>query len=77
MGGHQEENDQWPAVALKSRNVSVRLTMVTITLVPAFFLKNGGGLVKFMGKAVNFRQIIIHVINEGHSHIGNKVYVTY
>jgi len=30
MGGHQEENDQWPAVALKSGNMSVKLTVLAI-----------------------------------------------
>lgn len=31
MGGHQEENDKWPAVALKSGNdASVKLTMLAI-----------------------------------------------
>jgi len=30
-----------------------------------------------VGKAVNFQHVIIHVINEGHSHFGSKCRMTY
>ena len=48
-----------------------------ITSSPGSLLKKGGGesLVTSAGKVVDFRRVIIHVVNVGRSHFSNNCHV--